>query len=93
CALSAQTGISGSCVIGDGVTAGGQVGVADHITIGDGVRIGAKSGIAKDIPAGQSVFGYPALEAAEAFRIAGALRRLPDLIRRVAGLEQAAGKE
>ena len=93
CALSAQTGISGSCVLGDGVTAGGQVGIGDHVTVGDGVRIGAKSGIAKDVPAGQAVFGYPALEAAEAFRIAGALRRLPELIRRVAGLERAAGKE
>lgn len=93
CALSAQTGISGSSVLGDGVTAGGQVGVGDHVTIGDGVRIGAKSGIARDVPAGESVFGYPALEAGEAFRIAGALRRLPELLRRVAGLERAAGKE
>ncbi len=93
CALSAQTGISGSCVLGDGVTAGGQVGIADHITVGDGVRIGGQSGIVKDIPAGQNVFGYPALEAGEAFRVAAAVRRLPELIRRVAGLEQAAPKE
>lgn len=93
CALSAQTGISGSCVLGDGVISGGQVGIRDHVRIGDGVRIGAQSGVAKDVPAGQALFGSPALEAAEAFRIVGALRRLPELIRRVAGLEQAAGKE
>ncbi|MFN2371348.1 MAG: UDP-3-O-(3-hydroxymyristoyl)glucosamine N-acyltransferase [Candidatus Krumholzibacteriia bacterium] len=93
CALSAQTGISGSSVLGDGVTAGGQVGVGDHLTIGDGVRIGGKSGIVRSVPAGQSVFGYPALEAGEASRIAGALRRLPELLRRVAELERAAGKE
>ena len=93
CALSAQTGISGSCVLGDGVTAGGQVGVADHVKIGDGVKIGAKSGINRDIPAGQNVFGYPAHEAAEAFRITSALRRLPELLRRVASLEKAAKKE
>lgn len=93
CALSAQTGISGSCVLGDGVIAGGQVGIRDHVRIGDGVRIGAQSGVAKDVPAGQSLFGSPALEAAEAFRIVGAMRRLPDLIRKVAGLEQTSGKE
>ncbi|MBE0567715.1 MAG: UDP-3-O-(3-hydroxymyristoyl)glucosamine N-acyltransferase, partial [Krumholzibacteria bacterium] len=93
CALSAQTGISGSSVLGDRVVAGGQVGIGDHVTIGDGVRIAGKSGIAKDVPAGQSVFGYPALEAAEAFRVVGALRKLPDLVRRVAGLERADGKE
>ncbi len=93
CALSAQTGISGSCVLGDGVISGGQVGIRDHVRIGDGVRIGAQSGIAKDVPAGQSLFGSPALEAAEAFRIVGAMRRLPDLIRKVAGLEKTLGKE
>jgi UDP-3-O-[3-hydroxymyristoyl] glucosamine N-acyltransferase len=87
CALSAQTGISGSCQLGEGVTAGGQVGIADHVNIGDGVKIGAKSGIAKDIPAGMSVFGYPALEAQEAFRLVAAMRRIPDLLRRVGRLE------
>jgi UDP-3-O-[3-hydroxymyristoyl] glucosamine N-acyltransferase len=93
CALSAQTGISGSCTVGDGVTMGGQVGIADHVKIGDGVKIGAKSGIMKDIAPGETVFGYPALDVKETFRIAGAMRRLPDLLRRVARLERAADEE
>ncbi|MCP4572017.1 MAG: UDP-3-O-(3-hydroxymyristoyl)glucosamine N-acyltransferase [bacterium] len=87
CALSAQSGISGSCTLGDGVTMGGQVGIADHVTIGDGVKVGAKSGIMKDVEPGDTVFGVPALDVKETFRITGAMRRLPDLLRRVARLE------
>lgn len=86
--FSAQTGISGSCEIGDGVSMGGQVGLADHIKVGNGVKVGAKSGLHKDVPDGGVVFGYPALDAAEAMRIAAALRRLPDLVRTVARLER-----
>jgi UDP-3-O-[3-hydroxymyristoyl] glucosamine N-acyltransferase len=88
CAISAQTGISGSCRVGSGVTMGGQVGLGDHLTIGDGVKIGAKSGLHRDTPAGSEVFGYPALDAREAFRVASALRKLPDLLRTVARLER-----
>ncbi len=91
CAISAQTGISGSCRLGDGITMGGQVGLADHLTIGDGVKVGAKSGLHRDTPAGSEVFGYPALEAREAFRVASALRKLPDLLRTVARLERLVG--
>ena len=89
--FSAQTGISGSCEIGDGVTMGGQVGLGDHLKVGDGVKVGAKSGLHKDVAAGGTVFGYPALDAAESMRIAAALRRLPELVRTVARLEKQAG--
>ncbi len=92
CAISAQTGISGSCKLGSGVTMGGQVGLADHLTIGDGVKVGAKSGLHRDTPAGSEVFGYPALDAREAFRVASALRKLPDLLRTVARLERLVGE-
>lgn len=88
CALSAQTGISGSSTVGNGVTMGGQVGVADHVKIGDGVKIGAQSGIMKDVEPGGTVFGSPALDVKETFRIKGAMRRLPELLRRVAQLER-----
>lgn len=93
CALSAQTGISGSVVIGDGVTAGGQVGVADHVRIGDGVKIGAQSGILKNAEPGETLFGSPALDVSETFRIVAAMRKLPDLLRRVARLERGADRE
>lgn len=93
CALSAQSGISGSCVLGDGVIAGGQIGIADHVTVGSGARIGAQSGIMKDVEPGASVFGSPALEVGETFRIFGAMRKLPEMVRRLAKLERDAEQE
>lgn len=87
CALSAQTGIAGSCELGDGVIAGGQVGIADHLKVGDGARIGAQAGVIKDVPRGAAVFGYPALDFQESFRITAALRRLPAALGRLRALE------
>ena len=92
CALSAQTGIAGSCTLDDGVITGGQVGIGDHLKIGAGVKIGGQSGITKDIPAGNVMFGYPALESAESFRMYSALRKLPELLRRVRRLEKDSGE-
>ena len=89
CVISAQTGISGSCTLGDGVQIGGQAGLADHVRIGDEVKIGAKTGIPKDVPAGQSVFWYPAFEAKEAFRLIAHLRKLPVMAVRLRELEKA----
>jgi len=91
CALSAQTGIGGSSTLAEGVTTGGQVGIGDHRRIGAGVKIGGQSGITNDIPAGQTVFGYPALELVESFRLFAALRKLPELLRRVSRLENDSG--
>ncbi len=96
CLIAAQTGISGSCKLGDSVVLGGQVGLRDNIEIGDGAMIGAQSGVIQDIAAGQSLFGTPALEKKEEFRIISARRRLPDmakqikqLIKRIERLEAA----
>ncbi len=60
CLLAAHTGISGSCVIGDGVMMGGQVGLADHLNIGAGAQIAAGSGLMRDVPAGERWGGRPA---------------------------------
>jgi UDP-3-O-[3-hydroxymyristoyl] glucosamine N-acyltransferase len=60
CLLAAHTGISGSCVVGDGVAFGGQAGIADHVTIGDGAKVAAGAGAMKDIPAGEMWAGTPA---------------------------------
>jgi len=87
CSLSAQTGIAGSSQLGDRVIAGGQVGVGDHIRIGADVRIGGQSGIIGDVPDGKTLFGTPALERGESFRLQAFLRKLPDLLQRVDRLE------
>lgn len=93
CSLSSQTGIAGSSTLGDGVVAGGQVGIGDHVNIGAGVRLGGQTGVSKDVPAGQSLFGTPALEFSESLRMFVALRRLPELLRRVSQLENGRARK
>jgi UDP-3-O-[3-hydroxymyristoyl] glucosamine N-acyltransferase len=43
--IAAQTGVSGSSIIENGVIVGGQVGIADHVRIEEGAILGAQSGI------------------------------------------------
>lgn len=81
CALSAQVGIAGTTVLESGVVAGGQVGIGDHLKVGTGAQLGGQSGIWRDVPPKATMFGCPALDIKEAFRIAGAMRRLPDMLK------------
>ena len=96
CLIVAQVGIAGSCTLGDGVVLGGQVGLADNIEIGNGAMVGAQSGVRHNVPDGKQLFGSPAIEKREAFRINGLVRHLPktvkllkQLIKRVERLEAA----
>jgi UDP-3-O-[3-hydroxymyristoyl] glucosamine N-acyltransferase len=83
CLIAAQSAIGGSSKLGDGVVLGGQVGMKDNIEIGDGVMVGAQSGVTQDIAAGKTLFGTPALETKEEFRIISVRRRLPDMARHI----------
>jgi UDP-3-O-[3-hydroxymyristoyl] glucosamine N-acyltransferase len=81
CAVSGQTGISGSAKIGRDVVLGGQVGIGDHSHIGDRVMLGAKSGVAtgKVVASDQILLGAPARpieEQREIFALVGLLPRL-----------------
>jgi UDP-3-O-[3-hydroxymyristoyl] glucosamine N-acyltransferase len=61
CIIVAQSGISGSCELGDFVVLGGQAGVADHARIGDGARLAARCAAAPgELPGGQDYGGVPA---------------------------------
>lgn len=60
CAIVAQTGVAGSCEIGDYVSIGGQSAIGGHLTIGSRAAIAAKSGVIRDVPAGARVGGAPA---------------------------------
>jgi len=88
CVLSGQSGVAGSTTIGNAVAVGGNVSVGDHLTVGDGAKLAGKSGVIRDVPAGATQFGYPAIDFNESFRLFGALRKLPELIRRVRNLEK-----
>lgn len=74
--MVAQVGVSGSTVMGDYVSAGGQAGFSGHLSIGSRARIAAQSGVIADLPEGAEVFGTPAVPIREAFRALNVLKRL-----------------
>jgi len=85
--IAAQTGISGSTKIGKNVMIGGQVGFVGHIEIGDNTTIGAQSGVSKSLSPNSVYFGYPARPIMQAKREEAALRKLPDLLKKISELE------
>ncbi len=90
--IVAQVGISGSTRTGRYVTLAGQAGTVGHLEIGDGATIAARAAVWRDVPAGEVYSGDPARPHREMLRARAGLSRLPDLIRRVAALEQATKK-
>ena len=86
--LAAQVGIAGSTTIGEGVTLAGQVGVAGHVTVGKGASAVGQSGITNSVPDGTFVSGYPAIENKEWLKSSAIFRKLPELRKRIAALEQ-----
>ena len=89
--VAAQTGISGSSVVGKGVVIAGQVGIADHCTLEDGSVAGAQAGIptGKTIRSGQTVWGTPARPLEKFKQQYAWFARLPELAERIRTLEQA----
>jgi UDP-3-O-[3-hydroxymyristoyl] glucosamine N-acyltransferase len=92
--MAAQTGISGSVIIGRDVIIGGQTGIADHCRIEDGAVVGAQAGIptGKTIRSGQIVWGTPA-RPLEKFKEQFAwFGRLPQLAERIRKIENTIGQ-
>lgn len=87
CILCAHCAIAGSTKLGDYVVLGGNVGAKDNIEIGDGVQSAAFAAIAADVAPGQEISGIPAQPIKDHFRQLMALRKLPDLLKRVSKLE------
>jgi UDP-3-O-[3-hydroxymyristoyl] glucosamine N-acyltransferase len=85
--ITAQVGLSGSASLGAGVVVGGQAGIAGHLQVGDGARIAAQAGVIGEVPPGETVMGFPARPQREFLKATAALYRLPELVRRVRGLE------
>jgi len=91
CAIAGCVGLAGSVVLGDGVQIGGGAGIADHLRIGHGARVAGMSAVRTDVADGVTVIGVPAEPATLALRQLVALRKLPDLIRRL-GAEAGVGR-
>ncbi|HJW74842.1 MAG TPA: UDP-3-O-(3-hydroxymyristoyl)glucosamine N-acyltransferase, partial [Thermoleophilia bacterium] len=78
----------GSTKLGTGVVAGGQAGIAGHLTVEDGARLAAQCGIMSDVETGVTLMGSPAMQLREYLRVEVAMRRLPELMKRVRELEK-----
>lgn len=89
--LAGQVGMAGSTRLGERVMAGGQAGFAGHLEVGDDVQVAARAGVVADVGPRTAVSGMPAVEIALWRRVAAAVLRLPDLLRRVRRLERALG--
>lgn len=76
CVLVSQSGVSGSCELGDFVALGGQAGLAGHLRIGSGAQIAAAAGVMNDVPAGETWGGAPAQPLREFFREVAAVKKL-----------------
>ncbi len=87
--IVAQTGLAGGTIVGNGAIVMAQVGAAGHLRIGEGAFVGARAGLHHDVPDGGRVFGSPQMEERAWHRVTAALKRLPDLLRRVRRLESA----
>jgi UDP-3-O-[3-hydroxymyristoyl] glucosamine N-acyltransferase len=83
-----QVGLAGSTRVGNRVILAGQVGSAGHLDIGDGAIITAQSGLHLDVPPGTMWSGSPVMENKVYLKVIAALKRLPELqkkVRRLAG--------
>lgn len=88
CLIVAQTGISGSTEVGHNVTFGGQTGTVGHIKIGANSVYAARSGIISDMPEGQFCAGFPVQSHTEWLRMQAAMKKLPELLKKVKKLEK-----
>jgi UDP-3-O-[3-hydroxymyristoyl] glucosamine N-acyltransferase len=92
CLVIAQAGIAGSTKLGNYVVLAGQCGLAGHLKIGNRVTVAAQSGIMHDIPDGEKWFGSPAQPDRRMKRQILAIQQLPQLLRRIAELEQTVAR-
>ncbi|HVU27172.1 MAG TPA: UDP-3-O-(3-hydroxymyristoyl)glucosamine N-acyltransferase [Verrucomicrobiae bacterium] len=86
--LIAQVGVAGSTKLGKYVVLAGQVGIAGHLKIGNQATVAAQSGVMHNIPDGEKWFGYPAQPDKEIKRQMIAIRRLPELLKKIAAWEK-----
>ena len=91
CLLVSQSGIAGSCVLGDHVILAGQAGLAGHINIGDGAIITAQTGVMSDVDKNQVMFGYPAKPHREAFKLQALYGKLPEIYKAIKEIKDKLG--
>jgi len=88
CLLAATTGIAGSTTLGRYVVCGGRASIIDHLSLGDGTQVGAGTLVLTDLDAGSLVRGNPARPLMAFAREQVALKKLPELLKKVRDLEE-----
>lgn len=91
--IVAQSGLAGGTIVGRGAIVMAQAGTTGHLRIGERAFVAARAGLHRDVPDGARVFGSPATEERAWHRSVSALKRLPELLRRVRRLERATGTD
>jgi UDP-3-O-[3-hydroxymyristoyl] glucosamine N-acyltransferase len=81
--LCGQVGLAGSTRVGNRCILAGQAGSAGHLDIGDGAIITAQSGLHLDVPPGTMWSGSPVMENKLYLKVIAALKRLPEIQKRV----------
>ena len=93
CLVIAQVGIAGSAKLGNHVVLAGQAGVAGHLKIGDHVTVAAQAGVMTDTPDAGTYWGSPMQPIGDVKRQLVAVRKLPELLKKVAAWEKKLGGE
>lgn len=81
--IAACCAVGGSCVLEMGVQMGGQAAIADHIHVGARARIAGGAAVINNVPPGETWGGMPAKRLKDVMREEIAVRKLPDLLRRL----------
>lgn len=89
--VAAQTGFSGSTRVGRGAIVMAQVGVAGHLEIGSRAFLAARAGLHKSVPDNARVYGTPQMEERSWHRAMAALKRLPEVLKRLRAVERKLG--
>lgn len=76
CLIAAQSGLSGSTVLEDGVLMGGGTGTSGHLVIGRGSVVHGRAAVSKSWPPGSQLIGAPAQPIKDFWRETAMLRRL-----------------
>ena len=86
--IAAQAGIAGSTQIGAHCQIGGQAGFVGHIKVADGTKVQAQSGVASAVTQpNTAIYGSPALAYNQYLRSYAGFKNLPELLKKIAKLE------
>lgn len=86
--IVSQSGVAGSSRTGKYVILAAQAGIAGHLRIGDGAVLAGRAGVGSNLEGGRKYGGIPAQPLMAEQKQRAAVRKLPELLKRVKELEK-----